>query len=165
MEMTRITIAIALVAAATAYGKPQRIKRPDIAQDNALLKAVRLTAGEMLRATNLTAEQAAEIASVFEPWRVGVAYSVGDVRRYDGDLYECIQPHTSQSDWTPDAVPALWKSHAPAGVIPEWVQPTGAHDAYQTGDLVTFEGQVWRSVIDANVWSPTAYPAGWELQE
>jgi hypothetical protein len=46
---------------------------------------------------------------------------------------------------------------------PEWVQPTGAHDAYQTGDRVTFEGQVYESLIDANVWSPAVYPAGWQL--
>lgn len=46
---------------------------------------------------------------------------------------------------------------------PEFVQPTGAHDAYSTGDVVTFQGAVYRSLIDSNVWSPTAYPAGWEL--
>lgn len=42
-----------------------------------------------------------------------------------------------------------------------WVRPTGAHDAYQTGDRVTPEGQVYESLIDANTWSPTEYPAGW----
>ena len=46
--------------------------------------------------------------------------------------------------------------------IPEWVQPTGAHDAYQTGDEVRFEDRHYRSVIDGNVWSPADYPAGWE---
>ena len=43
----------------------------------------------------------------------------------------------------------------------EWVQPTGAHDANNTGDKVIFEGHLWESLIDANVWSPTVYPAGW----
>lgn len=47
---------------------------------------------------------------------------------------------------------------------PEWVQPTGAHDAYQTGDKVTYNGQRYVSKIDGNVWSPDAYPSGWELQ-
>lgn len=42
-----------------------------------------------------------------------------------------------------------------------WVQPTGAHDAYNIGDKVTFNGHLWESLIDANVWSPTVYPAGW----
>lgn len=52
-----------------------------------------------------------------------------------------------------------------AAAAAEWVAPTGAHDAYQSGDEVTFEGAVYRSVIDANVWSPADYPAGWELVE
>ena len=65
-----------------------------------------------------------------------------------------------------------WNAHAPGvsgwrevteGDAPAaWVQPTGAHDAYQTGDVVSFEGRVYRSTIDGNVWSPSAYPRGWE---
>ena len=46
-------------------------------------------------------------------------------------------------------------------VVPEWVQPTGGHDAYGLGDQVLFEGQVWESTIPANTYSPSAYPAGW----
>lgn len=45
--------------------------------------------------------------------------------------------------------------------IPAFVQPTGAHDAYRTGDRVTFGGTVWECVTDNNVWSPADYPAGW----
>lgn len=45
---------------------------------------------------------------------------------------------------------------------PEWVQPTGAHDAYKTGDLVTWQGRVYRSNRDGNVWSPSALPSGWD---
>lgn len=44
----------------------------------------------------------------------------------------------------------------------EWVQPTGAHDAYKAGDVVTYQNETWRSTQDGNVWSPTAYPQGWE---
>ena len=47
--------------------------------------------------------------------------------------------------------------------IPDWVQPTGAHDAYNKGDKVRFEGNVYESLIDGNVWSPSVYPAGWAL--
>lgn len=69
-----------------------------------------------------------------------------------------------QADWTPDKTPALWTSaRKTAGQAPdEWKQPTGAQDAYSKGDRVTFQGAVWESVIDANVWSPTGYPAGWK---
>lgn len=49
--------------------------------------------------------------------------------------------------------------------IPEWVQPTGAHDAYQTGDKVRYKGVVYESLIDGNVWSPEVYPQGWRAVE
>ena len=45
--------------------------------------------------------------------------------------------------------------------VPGWVQPTGAHDAYQTGDKVLYNGTVYESLIDGNVWAPDVYPAGW----
>ena len=49
------------------------------------------------------------------------------------------------------------ESQAPA----EFVQPTGAHDAYNLGDRVTFSGRVYESIINGNVWSPDVYPDGW----
>ena len=49
--------------------------------------------------------------------------------------------------------------------FPEFVQPTGAHDAYQQGQGITWNGQRYHSLIDANVWSPDVYPQGWELVE
>lgn len=45
--------------------------------------------------------------------------------------------------------------------VKEFVQPTGAHDAYMTGDTVLYNGKVYTSVIDGNVWSPDVYPQGW----
>ena len=113
-------------------------------------------------ASELTDDELAQIATLYDKWKVGKAYVVGDVVSYHNVLYEVVQAHTSQADWTPDTVPALFKSHAPTGVIPEWVQPTGSHDAYNTGDKVTYEGKVYESLIDANTWSPIAYPQGWQ---
>lgn len=46
---------------------------------------------------------------------------------------------------------------------PEYVQPTGAHDAYNTGDKITYNGQHYICKMDGCVWNPTDYPAGWEL--
>ena len=66
-----------------------------------------------------------------------------------------------------------WRALAPEGVpvpddpepvtAPDYKQPTGAHDAYAKGDLVTFQGKVYRARMDAVVWSPLAYPQAWEL--
>ena len=50
-----------------------------------------------------------------------------------------------------------WEYHETA---PTWAQPEGAHDLpYQTGDIVTYQGQTWTSTADANVWAPGVY--GW----
>ena len=108
----------------------------------------------------LTDEQAEQVVDAFPAWQVGKAYEVGYRVRYQGALYKCVQAHTSQADWTPDAAPSLW-SRVGEGNIPEWIQPTGAHDAYAMGDKVRHNGKVWTSDIDANVYEPGVY--GWSL--
>lgn len=104
------------------------------------------------------------MAALFIPWKVGVSYSVGDKVQYTEKVYKCVQVHTSQADWTPDVTPALW-THTSTEEWPEWVQPTGAQDAYNTGDKVTYQGHHYISTIDGNVWAPDVYPAGWQLVE
>lgn len=95
-------------------------------------------------------------------WVANEKVVIGDRRLYNAITYECIQSHMTLEGWTPDITLALWKL-APTEEIPDWVQPTGAHDAYNTGDKVRFNGQVYESRINANVWSPAVYPAGWQL--
>ena len=108
---------------------------------------------------------ATEHIHTFAPWVSGYNYALGAVRVYGGKLYKCIQAHTSQADWTPNAAVSLWtKAGNPAEEWPEWSAPVGAHDAYSIGDKVSFGGNHYISLINANVWSPTAYPAGWNLQ-
>lgn len=111
----------------------------------------------------LNDNQAETVTDLFPDWEDGKAYAVGDRVKYNGLLYRCVQAHTSQADWTPDVVPALW-TRTSADEWPEWVQPTGAQDAYNKGDKVTYKGEHYISLIDANVYSPEAYPAGWEKQ-
>ena len=125
---------------------------------------------EMLHkaSASLPDEDALEAVELFPLWAAGIDYAA-DIRvRYEEKLYRCVQAHTSQSGWEPPAVPALWTEVAKPGEIPVWKQPTGAQDAYNTGDLVHYpdaDGPVYRSTIDNNVWSPDAYPAGWEVVE
>ena len=111
-----------------------------------------------------------EIPSVYPAYVVGKAYKTKDVFSYgvnavgDPQLYQVLQDHTSAAEWTPDTAVSLYKA---IGVTeegyPEWVQPLGASDAYNTGDIVSYNSTLYRSTIDANVWSPEAYPAGWEV--
>ena len=112
-------------------------------------------------AENLDDETAEENVNVFPKWQEGVLYEVGYKVRYNDVLYKVIQEHTSQSDWTPDVAASLFaRNHSQPDEggeeeeFPEWVQPTGGHDAYNTGDKVTHNEKHWESLIDANVWEP-----------
>ena len=53
----------------------------------------------------------------------------------------------------------------PVEEYPEYVQPTGAHDAYKIGDKITFEGDKYECLMDNCVWSPIEYPAAWKKVE
>lgn len=130
-------------------------------------KALQLFVGTLDVDTQL--EKMLEIPSVFPAYEVGKAYKTKGVFSYgindvgDPQLYQVLQDHTSAEEWTPDTATSLYKK---IGVTeegyPEWVQPLGATDAYNTGDIVSYNGTLYRSTIDGNVWSPDAYPAGWE---
>lgn len=53
----------------------------------------------------------------------------------------------------------------PSDEWPEYVQPTGAHDTYNTGDKITFNGKHYVCKMNGCVWSPADYPAWWEKVE
>ena len=104
---------------------------------------------------------ASEQSMLFADWQPNVSYTVGQLRRYNGVLYKCVQAHTSQADWTPDKSASLWSATSDSSdPWPAWSQPLGAHDAYQTGDQVSHKDHHWRSTVDANVWEPGVY--GWD---
>ena len=87
---------------------------------------------------------------------------VGTRRKYLDKIYKCLQYHMTLSAWTPDKTPALWIEVVDTPDYQPWKQPVGAHDAYQIGDRVTFNGHLWESLIDANVWSPATYAQSWK---
>lgn len=133
-----------------------------------IAKAYKLRQRIVEASVSLPDEDAIEAVELFENWKPGQDYIVGKRLRYIDKLYKVNQAHTSQSDWTPDITPALYTEVAKPGEIPVWRQPTGAQDAYNTGDKVHFptaSDPVYESTIDNNVWSPTDYPQGWQLVE
>lgn len=99
--------------------------------------------------------QALQVSSIYPEWHVGVDYRIGQVVRYQGQLYRCVQGHLSQADWTPDTVAALWSSISFTEGVEDWKQPTGAHDAYNVGDHVMHNSIEWVSLVNGNVWEPT----------
>lgn len=107
---------------------------------------------------SLTDEDALQAVELYPAWQAGTAYTVDERIRYNSTLYRCVQAHTSQADWTPDVTPALW-TVVSLDEWPEWVQPTGAQDAYAKGAKVSHNGKHWISDVDGNVWEPGIY--GW----
>jgi len=107
----------------------------------------------------LDGAQTGTLIDVTSRWVAGRWYTVGEQVIYDGSLYVVVQAHTSQEGWEPSKTPALFslvcegKAPDPSVILP-WIQPTGAHNAYNIGDKVTHVGRTWESTVNANVWEP-----------
>ena len=112
-----------------------------------------------LAAISLDDETALTGIELFPAWQPDISYEVNDRYRYEDILYKCVQAHTAQANWTPDITPALW-TRVSIEDWPEWIQPLGAQDAYQTGDKVSHNEKHWISTVDSNVWEPGVY--GWD---
>lgn len=107
----------------------------------------------------LSDEQAMTVKDLYADWdENGIGYITGNRVQYNGKLYKCLQGHTSQADWSPEAAPSLW-AEILAGqegtAIGEWVQPESTNP-YNKGDRVTHNGKTWESLVDGNVWEPGA---------
>lgn len=151
-----------------AANAPQQGVSPDAVYMAELRKAVQMFLSTL--DVDTRQEDMLTVASVFPEYQVGKKYKAKDVFRHgkngvgDPQLYQVLQEHTSAAEWTPDATPGLYKKIGVAeDGYPEWVQPLGAFDAYNTGDMVSYNGKLYRSLMDGNAYSPDAYPAGWEV--
>lgn len=133
-----------------------------VAESRASAAAARLAIKQTVLAGDLAEEDLVQIVDLWPAWAAGVSYALDELVKHDGSLYKVVQAHTSQADWAPPDVPALFAKITPPGLIAEWVQPAGAHDTYSLGDLVMHVGQVWESIVDNNSWEPGVY--GWEIK-
>lgn len=126
-------------------------------------KALQLRALIVKASASLSDEDALEAVELYDRWEPDTDYQQGKRINYGDKLYRCVQAHTAQAGWEPDKAPALWTEVAKPGEIPVWKQPTGAQDAYMTGDKVWFpdiDTTVYISTVDYNTWAPNVY--GWE---
>ena len=136
-----------------------------------IFKAKQLRRALQLYAQSITDESVMmEIADVYPKWNSeNKNYKTGDIISYgvnsdnETQLYKVLQDHTSQANWTPDIATSLYKTVGfTDNGVSIWTKPLGASDAYQTGDVVDYNGTIYKSLIDGNIWSPEEYPAGWE---
>ena len=115
-------------------------------------------------ATMLDDDTALKVPNAYPLWSGdNVPYMDGDRVRYNGLLYKALQPHISQPEWTPESASSLFALVlvVDEGEPSEWQQPDSTN-GYMTGDIVIYNGIKYMSLIDNNVWSPDAYPAGWQ---
>ena len=136
---------------------------------NKLQMAEQLRRALQMFIRSLTDEEAMEVATVYPKYEVGKAYKANEIFSYgennvgDPQLYRVVTEHTSQEDWIPSENRALY---TPIGLTEEgypiWSRPTGSHDTYNAGDIVEYNGTLYKSLIDGNTYSPEEYPAGWE---
>ena len=122
-----------------------------------------------VQTASLTDEQALTVSELFREWAAGMSLKAGEVIRHGDEIYRVTQDHTSQAQWEPgEGTESLYTKITKGGDgVDVWQQPTGAHDAYSIGDRVHYpdgSGPIYVSTIDGNVWSPDAYPQGWELE-
>lgn len=133
------------------YKQPVITPTPPIEPDmDSIIQAVKKMLSTELE--SLSDEDALSVASLYRTWasKIGEEVQSGERLWYDGKLYRCVQSHTTQSDWTPDITPALF-TEVSIEEFPDWKQPTGAHDAYNAGDRVSYNNTHYESLIDANI--------------
>lgn len=118
------------------------------------------------------------------PWEPGLKLVAGEsIVERDGIRYDVLVDHVSHEGWVPgqdngavfqprvedaphvDGEAGAGGSAAGEPDVKEFVQPTGAHDAYARGVRVLFEGKVYESLVDGNAFSPSAYPPNWSIVE
>lgn len=125
-------------------------------------------------AESLSDERAMEIATIYDPWEVGKNYKGGEYITYgtnavgDPQLYKINigKAHTSQADWPPDVEKSLYTAIGlDDSGHPVWSKPTGAHDAYNTGDVVNKDGTLYESTIDGNITMPGTDDRYWKVYE
>lgn len=137
-----------------------------------LKQAICLLLNTQVQTEAMTDDEIVSVAGIFPKWQAGVHYTTGQIVSYgtnslgDPQLYKVISGHTSQSDWTPDTAVSLFDAFGldDSGYV-IWSQPAGAHDAYAKGDIVNYNGELYESTIDGNVWAPDIYPDGWKKVE
>lgn len=118
------------------------------------------------QAVSAALDDATALQSVplFPAWKAGQEVTKDARCQHGGTLYRCVQAHTTQEGWEPDKTPALWVAVS-LDEWPEFVQPTGAHDAYHKGDKITYKGKRYICTAAdgvAVVWDPDTYPDYWE---
>lgn len=125
---------------ANAEREAQALEQQEI--QKAVMAAVPMLIQPML--TSMPVEDLKAVSALVPEWTVGTEYKTGDIVRYKGVLYRCLQNDTAQEIFPPDTYISGWKcvdEPDEHGIHP-FSQPLGATDAYMKGDKVSFEAPI-----------------------
>ena len=130
-----------------------------VAKQRATELAQRKAADELL--DTLPDEDVETLTYLYPRWEPGLDVAVDDKLRHEGILYKVIQPHTTQADWAPPQVPALFvRFREPTGGVMEWV----AGEEVAVGDRRTYQGTTYEALQAHTTqagWEPDATPSLW----
>lgn len=142
--------------------------RRDLQREQEKLSTATLNAAKIIALT-FTDEQALEVPDLYPIYEVDHAYKKDERFTYNGRLFKVNQDHTSAAQWVPyeTGTESLYTCLEMAGDgYLVWTQPTGAHNAYNTGDIVhypTAEDQLYQSQIDGNTTVPGSDERWWKV--
>lgn len=121
------------------------------------------SAEEILVKVDLTQEEINALQSLYDEWHTRDSFEVGEYIRYNNTLYKVILEHPRQDNWLPDKEASLFTIVQAVGIIEEWGTRNLTVNPFMIGEQVRFEGVIYESTIDNNVWTPLAYSQGWKL--
>lgn len=137
-----------------------------------MIEMAQLRRAVQMFAAQLPEAQALEVSTIYPRYQPGTTYPAGqyitDEADANGDprLYKVLQSHKSQKDWPPELTPSLYERIGlDAEGWPIWTQPSGIHDAYNTGDIASRNNQLWISNIDGNTTEPGTDDRWWSRYE
>lgn len=133
--------------------------------ERAAADALGLMMRQVVAEGTVSDEELLRVAPALEAraWRIGLAMVPGDVYSHGGFLYRCVQAHTTQADWRPEATPALWRRVQPKEMNPLWQPDTD----YGQGDVAGYpDNQTLYVCTQAHTsqkgWEPPNVPALWK---
>lgn len=144
-------------------------KERDDFQKNLSMQTPSVMKAAAFAALSFTDEQAIQVADLYPEFELNHEYKKDERFTYNGRLFKVNQAHTSQAQWVPGetGTESLYTNLEMAGDgYLVWSQPTGAHNAYNTGDIVhypTKEDQLYQSQIDGNTTIPGSDERWWKV--
>ncbi|MEA5016946.1 MAG: hypothetical protein VB099_20555 [Candidatus Limiplasma sp.] len=136
-----------------------------VSPERAAADALGLMMRQVVAEGAVSDEELLRVAPALEAraWLPGLMVAPGDVYSHGGSLYRCVQAHTTQADWRPEATPALWRRVQPRGDTPPWQPNTD----YGVGDVAGYPDSLTLYICaqahtSLRGWEPPNVPALWK---